>query len=106
MIVCCSCGAGQLFADIPDDGEANYINRVLASLVGDADENLTPELTSHSGRSGPASFANEHKDMQTQWLIQRGGWTVDGLLTVFNYIAGTANIDSRVGRVLSAWESA
>jgi hypothetical protein len=40
----------------------------------------------------------------TQWLVARGGWTLDGLQTVFNYIAGTAKSDARVGRALSGWK--
>ena len=34
-----------------------------------------------------------------------GGWTLDGVQTIFNYIVGSPNSDSCVGRVQSAWSN-
>jgi len=97
----------RLFPTIPEGSEAQYVNRilnVLSSLIDD--EEFTEALRSHSGRSGPATYANEHPDIQTQWIIPRGGWTLDGLQTIFNYLCGTTKTDSKVGRALSGWRSA
>jgi hypothetical protein len=66
---------------------------------------LSDSLTSQSSRSGSATFANEHREMQTQWILPRGGWTLDGVQTIFNYVSGTGKTDARVGRALSGWPS-
>lgn len=76
---------------------------------GDDDDNddwvMTDGLTSQSSRSGAATYANEHGEMQTQWIIPRGGWTLDGVQTIFNYVSGTSKTDAKVGRALSGWPS-
>ena len=64
---------------------------------------LTQGLTSHSNRSGPITFANEHPNLQIQWLILRGGWSVDSIQTLLHYLAGTFGSDAPVGRVLAGW---
>lgn len=56
-------------------------------------------------RSGAATHVDQHPNIQTQHIVFRGGWTVDGLQTVFNYITGGKKVDSRVGRALSGWTS-
>lgn len=106
---------------VAQGSEASYTNRLLALLSTEysatADENdeneadweLSEHLTSQSTRSGSATFANEHSEMQTQWIIPRGGWrggwTLEGVQTIFNYVSGTSLTDARVGRALSGWES-
>jgi hypothetical protein len=49
---------------------------------------LTPGLKTHSVRSGSINMAGYHHGLLIQWLIQRGGWAVDGMQTIFNYLAG------------------
>lgn len=49
---------------------------------------LTKFLTSHSLRSGPLNYANYNNNILIHWLVQRGGWAVDGMQTIFNYLAG------------------
>lgn len=103
----------DVFNSVLVGGEAAYTNRLLTSLSSEnkSDEEdtdswtLRDNLSSQSARSGSATFANEHPQMQTQWLVQRGGWTLDGIQTIFNYISGTGKTDSRVARALSGWES-
>lgn len=102
----------HLFQPIALSGEAVYVNRLLNHLFhswGD-DESLNKpaafELySSHAQRHGSAEACNEHPDIQTQWLVQRGAWSLDSIQTVFNYIAGTAKSDARVGRALAGWPS-
>ncbi len=104
----------NLFSVIAQGSEASYTNRLLALLSteynatsedNDLDWELSEHLTSQSTRSGSATFANEHSEMQTQWIIPRGGWTLEGVQTIFNYVSGTSLTDARVGRALSGWES-
>lgn len=102
-----------LFPQISESGESEYVNRVLAQLLAElaaqdgADvEKLTQKLLSHSTRSGSATHANSHSGVQTSWVVLRGGWTVDSLQTIFNYLCGSTKTDSKVGRALSGWPSA
>jgi len=100
-----------LFPHIPIGSESQYVNRLLKELLEELDEDsdiykMTENLLSHSMRSGPATFANEHADIQTSWIVLRGGWTLEGLQTIFNYLCGTGKTDSRVARALSGWPSA
>jgi len=98
----------DLFACIPLDGEAKHVNSMLANLTQtvDASADLTAHLTSHSTRSGPAEYANEHPDIQSQYVVPRGGWELGGMQTYFTYISGTYKTDSRCGRALSGWPNA
>lgn len=54
----------------------------------DIDIQLKANLSSHSVRSGALNEANTNPDLLIQWLIQRGGWVVDGMQTIFNYLTG------------------
>jgi integrase len=108
-----TCPTDALFPQIAERSESEYVNRVLAQLLaelaaadGEDVDKLTQKLLSHSTRSGSASHANAHSDVQTSWVVLRGGWTLDGLQTVFNYLCGSAKTDSKVGRALSGWPSA
>lgn len=49
---------------------------------------LTSGLKTHSVRAGSINAAGYHHGLLIQWLIQRGGWAVDGMQTIFNYLAG------------------
>lgn len=106
-----------LFEAVAKGGEAHYTNRLLHDLseenehaisaaeTGDDTWTLSEGLTSQSSRSGASTHADQHSQMQTQWLIPRGGWTLDGIQTIFNYVSGTQKTDSRVGRALAGWSS-
>ena len=69
-----------IFSNVPEGSEATYVNRLLSTLyeAWSADANkdprelLTEHLSSHSARSGGAQDAQEHKDIQIQWVILRG----------------------------------
>lgn len=101
-----------LFPRIPTGSESQYVNKLLARLLDELSDDdssvykMTERLLSHSMRSGGASFANEHSDIQTSWIVLRGGWTLEGLQTVFNYLCGSVKTDSRVARALSGWPNA
>jgi hypothetical protein len=112
-----------LFPQIEKKQEAKHVNKVLKALYeewvklggleqnGGVPEGEDPDspfmlYTSHAQRHCSAETSNEHPDIQTQWLIPRGAWTLDQIQTLFNYIAGTAKSDKFLGRVLSGWPSA
>lgn len=100
-----------LFKQVSQGSESQYVNRVLAQLVEQLSHDPSihhklSKLLSHSTRSGGATFANEHADIQTSWIVLRGGWTLEGMQTIFNYLCGTMKTDASVGRVLSGWASA
>lgn len=99
----------HLFPQVPDGGAAQHVNAVLRDLEAAASENPTlayilRKFTSHSGRSGPATEANEHEETQCQWIGPRGGWDLGGLQTMFEYIYATIKTDGKVGRALSGWK--
>ena len=80
LIVTASDPSEYIFSNIPEGSEASYVNRLLTSLyefwsadtTKDPRELLTEHLSSHSARSGGAQDAQEHKDIQIQWVILRG----------------------------------
>ena len=80
LIVTASDPSKYIFSNIPEGSEASYVNRLLSSLYDfwsadttkDPRELLTEHLSSHSARSGGAQDAQEHKDIQIQWVILRG----------------------------------
>jgi hypothetical protein len=89
---------------------AKYLNDVLARLCvllnrmeGREDNANSKHYTSHSLRVTSSSDAAEHKEMQIQWLIERGGWIIDHLAQIFGYLFLSKASDSRVGRALSNW---
>lgn len=73
-----------------------------ASMVT-ALEKLTENLTSHSVRSGSLNYCNYNENLSIIWLILRAGFSMDSIVTLFNYIAGNHQTDTPVARVLSAW---
>lgn len=108
MIVLAGAGT-HLFGYVPDTGAAQHVNAVLRDLESAARlipnfAKLVKKFTSHSGRSGGATEANEHSETQAQWIGPRGGWDLGGLQTMFEYIYGTTKTDGRVGRALSGWK--
>ena len=123
--------SGKLF-DVPNQSMASHVNNVLHSLqaeweeyrethdCSELDKMLTENLTSHSARSGSATFLNCHPRLLLQWLILRGGWSMSGAMTVFAYIcgeycilcahvvcnlvdSGTFDSDAPVGRACFEW---
>jgi len=103
-------GSGShLFPFVPENGAAAHVNAVLRDLETTERENVRfaraiKKFTSHSGRSGGATEANEHAETQIQWVGPRGGWELGGLQTMFEYVYGTTKTDGRVGRALSGWK--
>ena len=115
LIICCRSTAGMMFPHKKEaKQDAKYVNRLLKWIeeeaekerATDPDLDYSVNLTSKSSRSGPATMANEHPDIQTQWILPRGGWSLEGIQTIFHYICGTSKSDTRVARVLSGWPSA
>jgi hypothetical protein len=80
IIATCNNPSVEIFPNIPEGSEASYVNRLLedlfqswqSSIGSEGAQQLTKELTSHSGRSGGAQDASDHKDVQIQWIIPRG----------------------------------
>lgn len=108
MIVVAGSGS-HLFHYVPESGAAQHVNQVLRDLETSARGNPALEgeikrFTSHSGRSGGATEANEHEETQVQWIGPRGGWDLGGLQTMFEYLYGTTKTDGKVGRALLGWK--
>jgi hypothetical protein len=104
--------ADYLFVDLRSVEEAGRINAMLRGVQKqyleeqnemDAEELVQKKYTSKSGRSGGSTMANEHPEVQTQDILPRGGWDLQGIQTIFTYICGTSRMDGKVGRVLSGW---
>ena len=109
-VIALSASSDEIFPQISEKSEAQYVNRLLSRLceqasleILGADHPLTKALTSHSPRHGSATEANEHPMIQTSWIVPRGGWTLSRMEQIFAYIAGTRKTDVRVARVLSGW---
>ncbi len=93
--------SGRLF-DVPNLSMAAHVNSLLHDLAAEweayknthdcsqLEAAITEALTSHSARSGCATFLNCHPGLLLQWLVLRGGWAVNHALTIFAYIAGIA----------------
>jgi uncharacterized coiled-coil protein SlyX len=82
---------------------SQYTNSLLDLLCEKLQDQVTSGLTSKSLRSGSSTHVGEHPDIQLQWVLPRGGWSMEGVQTVFHYVFGTYKTDSRVGRILSGW---
>ncbi len=135
VLLLMSTPSGKLF-DVQNSSMAAHVNNLFHDLSAEWEEYknkhdcsaldaaLTAALTSHSARSGCATYLNTHPRLLIQWLILRGGWSMSGVLTIFAYIAGilyfvvfifcvhlfavlllgTFNSDAPVGRALSGWD--
>ena len=81
----------NVFSHIAEGSEATYVNRLLKTLYSawrsddskDPMEMLTEHLSSHSARSGGAQDAQDHKDIQIQWVILRGTECIKFVLNIF-----------------------
>jgi hypothetical protein len=105
---------GRLFTDNEDSstGEAQHVNRVLKSIYEAWKQSSDKEgvdglkkYVTHEIRHGSASHCNEHPLMQTAWLLFQGGWALDKVQTLFNYLAGSVKIASKAGLAMSSWEA-
>lgn len=87
-------------------GAAQHVNNMLKSLNAQFIKDGRKQnsiYTSHSMRHGSAEHSNEHPQMQTSWLLFAGGWALDQMQTLFNYIAGTSKTATKTGRAKSDW---
>lgn len=69
MILVTYDASNRLFGHISPRGDANYVNAVLTSIydkISESESNifLTPNMATHSGRSGPTTAASERPEMQ------------------------------------------
>ena len=112
MIVCSNQHDNAMFGHIGN--ASKYVNDLLSEMfLANKDNSLDIEeqyqdflhYTSHGMRHGAAEYGNEHPDIQVQWLIPRGAWSMDQIMTIFNYICGTSKTDARVGRALAGWKN-
>jgi len=109
--------SNDLFPDIDSDGAARITNAMLKSLrealarrrsaavsnFQDEDDNEQKQYTSHSLRSGGSTFLSEHRDIKSEYINERGGWSIRGQDHSLRYKWSTALTDGAVGRVLSGW---
>jgi hypothetical protein len=81
-----------------------YVNRVLqkwTKISCAQDSSLTKGLMSHSFRRGAGQNANGDCTISTQWILDRGGWSLTSVSKAFNYIVSTTHEDQRVAKLLS-----
>ena len=87
-----------------EGGVAGYVNCVLKNLLeGEEYENVS--LTGYSLQRGGASTAAQNEHLTIHQIIQRGGWSIDAVSTIFEYICGTTYSDHKVAKVLAGWEN-
>jgi hypothetical protein len=80
-----------------------YVNRVLKNVLDGEEVDYT--LTGYSLRRGGASTAAQNEHLAIYQIIQRGGWTIDAVSTIFEYICGTTYSDHKVAKVLAGWDN-
>jgi hypothetical protein len=79
-----------------DETIVKHVNTFLNELYSmfqnnpDFQQYLQKRLTSHSVRAGSLNQASFHHEIMIQWLILRGGWSVDKMQTIFYYLAGAS----------------
>jgi hypothetical protein len=67
-----------------EGGVAGYVNCVLKNLLeGEEYENVS--LTGYSLRRGGASTAAQNEHLTIHQIIQRGGWSINAVSTIFEY---------------------
>jgi len=98
----------NLFPGISASSAAKYMNdtlKQLSSIATDRNQKITKSLTSHSLRSGPATFCQQHRDIKEACINERGGWSIRGTDNSRIYRWTTSVTDGGIGRVLSGWHS-
>lgn len=60
-------------------------------------------FNSHAIRRGSAADLNNNIQIHTTWIVDRGGWKLDLLHTIFSYIFGTRSYDAKVAKALGNW---
>ena len=102
-----------------DKSAVTHANRVLklvtdaskAAIAAGADPESYEKFSAekftgtHSVRHGAASYASEHPGVQLEWLLPRGGWTMEMIQTLFTYVTGSVRSDKKVGLALAGWPS-
>lgn len=87
-------------------GEVTTTDPATHLAQGEAAEFSAPKFSgTHAIRHGVSNEASEHYDMQCQWLLPRGGWTMEQMQTLFFYVTGTVKTDVRVARAVAGWPS-
>lgn len=84
----------------------SYVNRLVKSLTQQISSDsgaITRGLISHSFRRGAAQSANADSGLSTQWVLDRGGWSLTSLSKGFAYIVNTTQEDQKVAHLLSGW---
>ena len=84
-----------------DDGCCSTCSKLLS------DHSLTPMMTSHSLRGGPATELGRVPKLRTHWIAERGGWDINGqagLGRMGLYICHSHEEDLNVAGVLSGFD--
>ena len=100
---CYGDSSNKAYPLLKDGGVHAYINRVLKNVLDG--EEVEASLTGYSLRRGGASTAAQNEHLTIHQIIQRGGWTIDAVSTIFEYICGTTYSDHKVGKVLAGWDN-
>jgi len=79
------------------------VNRVLKNVLDG--EEVDYNLTGYSLQRGGASTAAQNEHLSIYQIIQRGGWTINAVSTIFEYICETTYSDHKVGKVLAGWDN-
>ena len=62
-----------------------------------------PKYVSHALRHGSSACLNDNIGISPAWIIDRGGWKLDLLHTIFTYILGSRKYDPKVAKALADW---
>jgi hypothetical protein len=95
--------SNKAFPLLNEGGVHAYINHVLKNVVDGEEVDIS--LTGYSLRRGGASTAAQNEHLTIHQIIQRGGWTIDAVSTIFEYICGTTYSDHKVAKVLADWDN-
>jgi integrase len=70
---------------------------------GDNHNSHFGRFSTHGIRKGSAAELNNNIQIHTTWIVDRGGWKLDLLHTIFSYIFGTRSYDAKVAKALGNW---
>lgn len=95
----------QLFPGVDSKKAVRLTNQLLKDLVTHTNTSCRggKVYTSHSLRSGPATYLEQHRDIKAEHIGERGCWSKRGRDNSTLYRWGTPKTDGAVGRVLSGW---
>jgi hypothetical protein len=94
-------GAEHIFPDFPGKSIAPAVNKAYAKVFNSfgqnslSDQSLSAlsqpvkKIRSRDARHVATQMLCDAVDTKIEWVVNRGGWALDSIQTVFNYIGGS-----------------